>query len=156
MDKLHPQCSDCTHEGDAPFDDSLYYQRSARYANKTIGETNTSMQTYGCVVMSFAYIAKKDPLEVNQIFIDEGVYDGDLVIFDKACDALGLKNYKRDYNINNMPEQEETIKEVWLGKSKHFVVRFNKGGERSIFDPWTGQDQVINFYNFVSYRIFDK
>lgn len=138
-------------------DDSIYHQLSARYKGMKLGNSNTSMQIYGCALMCFSYVKRMDPLEVNKLFIEKGVYvNGDLINFAKACEVLGLKNYRRDDNINNMPSQEETIKQVYLGRSYHFVVRFNKDGKRSIFDPWTGDEQVINYYKFKSYRVFNK
>lgn len=149
-------------------DEALYYQRSSRYNGWKIGNSKTSMQNYGCGVMCFGFVTRKDPKDIDDIFINNGVYmdsdgikdsyegDDDLINFEKACAVLGLKNYKKDENINDMPTQEETIKQVWLGSSKHFVVRLNKNGERSIFDPWTGKYQSINLYPFINYRIFDK
>lgn len=132
-----------------------YWQRSPRYKGLKLGNSQTSMQTYGCALMCWSYVFKKDPLEVNKLFIDKGVYNGDMINFAKACEVLGGKNYKKDTNIDNMPSQEETIKEVRMGKSQHFVVRFNKDGKRTIFDPWLGEVKPINHYTFKSYRVFD-
>jgi len=140
---------------DPEIDEGLYYQRSVRYKGKKIGKTNTSMQDFGCVIMCFAYIMRKDPLYINELFLKKGVYfNGDLVVFSKACEVLGLKDYEKNRDINRMPTQEETIKEVYLGKSPHFVVRFSKDGKRWIFDPWLGKTERINYYTFKSYRIF--
>jgi hypothetical protein len=136
--------------------DSIYWQRNPIYKGVKLGKTNTSMQNYGCALMCWSYVFRKDPMEVNQLFIDKGVYNGDMINFAKACEVLGGKNYKKDTNINNMPPQEETIKEVQLGKGQHFVVRFNRNGKRSIYDPWLGKDLSINYYPFKSYRVFDK
>jgi len=135
---------------------NLFWQRDDRYGGIKIGKTNTNIRDYGCAIMCFSFIAKRDPLEINKLFTKEKVYFRDEIIFKKACKVLGFKNYERNTNIGRMPKQEETIKEVYLGKSKHFVVRFNKGGKRWIFDPWTGNKKSINFYRFRSYRIFDK
>lgn len=137
-------------------DKDIYYQRSDRYAGKKLGKSKTSMQNFGCALMCWSYVFKKDPLEVNQLFIDKGVYIGDMINFAKACEVLGGKNYEKSTNINRMPSQEETIKEVLLGKSQHFVVRINKDGKRTIYDPWTNMILPINHYSFRSYRIFDK
>jgi hypothetical protein len=152
-----PKCGyEETTENSSEIDLSLYYQRSERYSGKKLGNSNTSMQNYGCGLMCFSYVKKMDPIEVNQLFIDKGVYSGDMIVFEKACAALELKNYEKSTDINRMPTQEEIIKEVLLGKSQHFTVRINKDGKRTIFDPWTGKIQSINFYTFRSYRIFDK
>lgn len=154
------KCPKCGYEesteNSSEIDLSLYYQRSKRYSGKKLGNSNSSMQNYGCALMCFSYAKRMDPLEVNQIFIDKGVYSGDMINFGRACDALNLKNYEKNIDINRMPTQEETIKEVYLGKYQHFTVRINKNGNRKIFDPWTGKMQTINFYTFKSYRIFDK
>ena len=141
-------------------DESIYYQRSSRYDGWKIGNSSTSMQTYGCALMVWSYVAGLDPKEVDKLFVNKKVYNengqGDSIIFSKACSVLGFKNYEKSKDINRMPKQEMTIKEVWLGWSKHFVIRFNKNNKRDIFDPWTGKHQNINHYKFVSYRIFDK
>jgi len=148
------KCPKCGYEETNPSE--MYYQRSKLYDGKKLGKSNTSMQTYGCALMCWSYVAGKDPLDVNQLFIDKGVYKNDLIIFDKACTALGFKDYEKNTNIGRMPTQEQTIKEVKLGKGQHFVVRINRDGKRTIFDPWTNQILPINEYKFRSYRIFNK
>ena len=145
------KCPKCGYEEVA----NMYWQRNPRYKGKKLGKSNTSMQQYGCALMCLSYVTDKDPLDVNQLFIEKGVYTDDMINFAKACEVLGLKNYEKNTNINRMPTQEEVIKEVKLGRSQHFVVRINKG-KRTIFDPWLGNVQSINHYPFVSYRIFNK
>lgn len=147
------KCPKCGYE---EVTESIYHQRNARYKGKKLGESNTSMQQYGCALMCLSYCFDKDPLEVNQLFIKKGVYSGDMINFAKAIEVLGGKDYEKSTDINRMPTQEETIKEVKLGKGQHFVVRINKDGKRTIFDPWLGSVQSINHYPFVSYRIFNK
>lgn len=154
------KCPNCGFEifndTNVAFDISIYYQRSNRYKGLKLGKSQTSMQDYGCALMCFSYIKRMDPLTVNQLFIDKGVYSADMINFSKACEFLDLKNYEKNTDISRMPKQEETIKEVKLGKGQHFVVRINKNGKRTIFDPWTGEIKTINFYTFKSYRIFDN
>lgn len=143
-------------EATEDFDEKLYFQRSSRYKGKKIGKSNTPMQTYGCLLCCLSYISRKDPLDVNQLFIDKGVYTGDMINLGKACEVLGFKNYLKTKDINYMPKQEETIKEVRLGRGVHFVVRFNKNGKRWIYCPWLGKIMPINHYDFLSYRVFDR
>ena len=138
------------------FEDSIYWQRNPRYKGLKLGKSNTDMQIYGCALMCWSKAFGKDPLEVNQLFIEKGVYSNDMIIFSKACEVLGGKNYEKNDDINRMPTQKETIKEVKLGKGQHFVVRYNGSGKRWIFDPWRGTDLETNYYPFKSYRIFDK
>lgn len=136
--------------------ESIYWQRNPRYKGLKLGKSNTSMQQYGCALMSWSYVSRKDPLEVNQLFIENGVYIGDIINFQKACLVLGYRDYEKVTDINKMPEQEESIKEVLLGRSQHFTVRINKDRKRTIFDPWEGKVLPINYYPFKSYRIWKK
>lgn len=148
------KCEKCNQE--LPQEVSIYWQRNPIYKGLKIGNSQTSMQGYGCALMSFSYVTGRDPLEVNRLFIEKGVYQNDIIVFSKACEVLGLKNYEKSIDINRMPSQEMVIKEVRLGKSQHFTVRLNKDEKRSIFDPWVGKIMPINEYKFMSYRIFDK
>jgi hypothetical protein len=113
----------------------------------------------------------EDPKEINELLAKKGgLTRSGLVVSQKAADILGFKLLKGDdkyipgkmNNINYMPDWSPTIKEVKLGKSQHFVVRLidknsgvNKYGTY-IFDPWEGKELPINYYNFVSYRLFKK
>ncbi len=126
------------------------------------------MQNYGCYLMCFSFVTGLDPIEVDKLFMKHGVYkdtdnipdfnfaDDDIIDSKKACKVLGLKNYYKNTDINHMPTQEMTIKEVTLGKGQHFVVRIFKDNKRYIFDPWKGEILPINYYPFRSYRVFDK
>jgi len=135
------------------YDQSIYHQLNPRYKGWTLGKSKTSMQLKGCALMSWSLLARKDPKEVDKLFIEKGVYNVDMIDFKKASEVLGFKDYEKSTDINRMPSQKETIKEVALGRGQHFVVRFNKDGKRWIYDPWTGEEQGINHYKFKSYRI---
>lgn len=143
-------------------DYSLYYQRDKRYAGIKLGNSSLSFQTYGCFTVALSFMVKRDPLEVHEILKKAGAYSGANIISDIAAKALGLELLQGDdkyiagkmNNINYMPKFQ-TIKEVLLGKGQHFVVRLlDENGSRSIFDPWTGKIQSVNFYPFKSYRLF--
>lgn len=138
------------------YDQSIYHQLNPRYKGWTLGKSKTSMQLYGCALMCWSYVARKDPKEVDKLFIEKGVYNVDMIDFKKASEVLGFKDYEKSTDINRMPSQEETIKEVALGRGQHFVVRINKDSKRTIFDPWQNAILPINYYPFVSYRIFDR
>jgi hypothetical protein len=154
------KCPTCGQE--IPDKQSIYWQRNPRYKGLKIGKSKTSLQNYGCYLMCWSYVTKKDPLEVNKLFTDNGVYvyskeskDYDIIDSAKACKVLGLEWVGRFYNIGYMPKQELSIKEVYLGKSQHFVVRIIRDGKRLIFDPWEGCELDINHYKFKSYRVFN-
>jgi len=143
-------------------DYSIYYQRGKRYAGIKVGNSNLSFQNYGCFTCALAFIAGLDPLVAMKKMIDGGAYSGALILSQKAADILGLELLNGDdkyiagkmNDINYMPKFQ-TIKEVLLGKSQHFVVRLiDKDGKRSIFDSWTGLVLPLNHYSFRSYRLF--
>ena len=142
---------------------TVYYQRDSRYKNVKIGKSNLSFQNYGCFICSLAYMVKRDPLVVMKELVEKGgVNNEGLVVSAKAAEILGLDLLKGDdkyiagkmNDINYMPKFE-CIKEVYLGKSQHFVVRLiDNNGKRLIFDPWEGKYLPINHYTFRSYRLF--
>lgn len=142
---------------------SWYYQRSTRYAGMKIGASNLSFQNYGCFIHCLSFLTKKDPIIVMKLLAEKGGINKDgLVVSQKAAEILGLDLLKGDdpvipgkvNDINFMPKFN-TVKEVLLGRGQHFVVRLiDENGKRSIFDPWTGKIQAVNFYPFRSYRLF--
>lgn len=143
-------------------DYSLYYQRSERYKGIKLGNSNLSFQNYGCFTCVLSFMARQDPLVVHELLKKGGAYNGANIISEKAAKILNLDLLKGDdpnipgkmNDINYMPTFQ-TVKEVSLGKSQHFVVRLiDNAGKRSIFDPWTGNVLGVNHYPFRSYRLF--
>lgn len=147
-------CPKCGYKENV-LDQSVYWQRNPRYKGYKLGYSMTSMQQYGCYLMCLSYVTGLDPIDVDKLFMEKGVYNGDLIM-PKAFDVLGLKNYQKVTDIERMPTQELSIKEVLLGRSQHFVVRIFRDNKRWIFDPWDGKELPINHYPFRSYRVFDK
>lgn len=143
------------YEEDQQQDKSIFWQQHPRYKGLKLGKSNTSMQQFGCFLMCWAYVSGWDPIELNKHFTEHGVYSNDLINEQKACEVLGFEWVTRSYDINYMPKQELTIKEVYLGKGQHFVVRINENDKRTIFDPWEGRVLPINHYKFKSYRVFN-
>lgn len=122
----------------------------------------SDMADFGCKLFCFASMYGIDPVEMDKIFCDKGVYSGaagDLIDDTKAAQALGWQFLGRETDINKMPDWEPTIKEVDFsaapGKKQHFVVRMKE----SILDPYGGVERKKNYYeeksgNFCSYRLF--
>lgn len=140
-----------------------YWQRNPRYKGIKLGFSENSFQNFGCFTCCLAYLVKKDPLEVHELLKKEKCYNNDLIISDKTAKVLGLELQKGNSNITgkhtdpNLNPQFETIKEVKLGKSQHFVVRLiDEKGKTSIFDPWNVKVLPVNYYKFVSFRLFKK
>jgi len=142
--------------------EEIYHQRNSRYKGIKLGKSNLSVQRYGCFLMCLSYLVGKDPLEVNKLLTKKGGFTkGGLILSTKVAEILDLNLLKGNSkipgkmtNIGFMPLWSPTIKEVYLGKSQHFVVRIIRDGKRLIFDPWTGEELPINHYRFKSYRLF--
>ncbi len=140
---------------DNAVDYSMYYQRDKRYSGIKLGKSGLSFQNNGCFTCCLSLMVGRDPLLVMKDLVDGGgMTDAGLIVSDKVAQILGLEYYGKTEDINVMPKYT-CIKEVLLGKAQHFVVRLvdDKGG-RTIFDPWTGKIQSVNFYTFKSYRLF--
>jgi len=132
-------------------------QLDKKWAKWYLGKVKTSgFNLFGCHLFCWAYIYSVKmgrqilPSEVDKIFMDNGVYDGDMIISEKAAQVLGLDYFGREYNIEKAPDWSPTIKEVDFsikgGKQQHFVVRINDGTGKYILDPYEGVKRKINFY----------
>lgn len=117
-----------------------YSQRDIRWSWKKLGTGGTSIGGFGCAITALGNMVNKRPDEVNQILINGGGFlAGNLVIWDKACQLLGLNN------ATGTP----TIAQVrGNGFPMHFVVWLGGG---QIIDSWDGR-QKTNPYLFVSFR----
>jgi hypothetical protein len=139
---------------------AVYSQRDPRWKDTKLGFGQTTIGSHGCFLTALSMVVKQPPNVVNAILRRASAFNQDLIISDKAAQALGLQYDGRDYNIDNMPAYSPSIKEVDMspapGKQQHFVLRVIRGEEKYIIDPWTGEQRRINYYPFVSYRLFKK
>ena len=129
----------------------MKYYNQRNYPFTTLGFGTTTIASHGCFLTSLAMMVGKTPPTVNTLLKQAGAFSGDLIISDKAAEALGL-----DYlGVSSVPAAwEPSIMEVDMspapGKQQHFVVWFKD----KIADPWTGTERPLNTYPPVSYRLF--
>lgn len=135
---------------------TTYSQRDPRWANVKLGFGSTTIGSHGCFVTSLSMMVNKRPDEVNEILKKNGGFNGDLVVSEKAAQALGLEYFGKEYDINKVPDWYPNIKEVRMNGYQHFVLRIFEDGKKFIIDPWTGTRQRIDLYPFKSYRLFKK
>jgi len=126
-------------------------QLSSKYDGWYIGKVKTSsFHNYACHLFCWAYMAGLNPKTVDKIFVDKGVYYGDMIDSVKAAKALNLDWYGREYDINKPPSWSPSIKEVDFsikgGKQQHFVIRDRVNGKNVILDPYGGVQRPINYY----------
>jgi hypothetical protein len=135
-----------------------YSQRDPRWANKTIGNTKSTIGLYGCFGTALANLSGKyTPDQVFGILSKNGYLRGDLIISTPVmASLLGLEYDGNNFEINKKPPYK-TIAEVDMspspGKQQHFVVIKEDG---SIIDSWTGTIRPAGTYPLVSYRLFKK
>lgn len=150
-------------------------QLDSKWKNWYLGKVKTSgFNGFGCHLFCWTYIysvkmgKQISPSAVDKIFVDKGVYFGDMIDSAKAAVALGVQYLGKEKNINKPPTWFPTIKEVDFsikyGKSQHFVIRERVNGKNVILDPYMGVQRTINYYElkandpnwksgFFSYRL---
>ena len=122
-----------------------------------IGKVKTSkFRDYACYLFCWTYIysvkigRQVSPMEVDKLFVDNGVYSGDIIISEKAAKVLGLQYLGKETDINKPPSWNPSVKRVDYsaapGKQFHFVVREVVDGKRIILDPVGGVARDINYY----------
>lgn len=164
---MFSKCPRCGYPDDPQTGTPLeyYWQRHPRYKGLKLGPSNLSFQNYACLTCSLAYVTQEDPLVVHDKLKAGGGYLSDgRIISEKAAEILNLEYKGKTKDVNYMPDWTPTIKEVKLGSSQHFVVRlidkYNPVASKTygtlIFDPWVGKYLGINYYNFISYRLFKQ
>lgn len=132
-------------------------QLDKKWSKYYLGKVKTSgFNLFGCHLFCWTYIysvkleKQISPAEVDKIFMDKGVYSGDLIDSAKAAKALGVEWLGRAYDITKAPNWYPTIKEVDFsikdGKQQHFVIREYKNGRKIIKDPYGGVERKINYY----------
>jgi hypothetical protein len=132
-------------------------QLDSKWKKWYIGKVKTSgFNDFGCHLFCWAYIysvktgRQVSPSELDKIFVDKGVYYGDMIDSAKAASAIGVDWFGKEYNINNPPKWFPSIKEVDFsiknGKQQHFVIRERINGKNVILDPYGGVQREINYY----------
>jgi len=148
----------------------LYGQRSDKWKDIKLGFSNDTIGNSGCLLCSFANIAydcgkDTDPIKLNQIFKDKGLYMSDCLLTDHAVnDAfpdvkyIGTKwylTYPADLKYIREKLREgkiilagidfypATAKEDW-----HFIRIIEEvGSDFKIDDPWYAeQNQLLSKY----------
>ena len=125
-----------------------------------IGYVKTSsFKNFGCFLFCWAYMysvkegKQISPAIVDQIFMHNDVYDGDMIISERAAKILGLQYFGKEYDINKPPTWSPSIKEVDFsikeGKQQHFVIRINDASGKYILDPYEGVKRKINHYELL-------
>jgi len=132
-------------------------QLDPKWSRWYIGKVKTSkFKDFACFLFCWTYIysvkmgRQISPSVVDKMFVDGGVYNGDLINSEKAAKVLGLQYFGIEKDINKSPKWYPSVKRVDYsarpGKQYHFVVRTVVDGKKVILDPVEGVQRNINFY----------
>jgi len=128
-------------------------QKDGRWKDLKIGNTDLTMENYGCLITSLAILDGRTPKEILEILNRSSAFnDKGMLYSDIASKALGF-SYKGKHKES--PKYEcvaETNHWAYLRIPQHFFV-WNPDG--TIVDPLDGQMKTNN-YEVVSYRLFKK
>lgn len=135
----------------------IFNQQDKQFDGWYLGKVKTSsFANYACHLFCWTYMysvklgKEINPKEVDKIFTEIGVYNGDLIDSEKAADVLGLQYFGKEYDVNKAPDWFPNIKEVDYsianGKQQHFVIRDIENGKKVIKDPLGGVTRNLNFY----------
>lgn len=123
-------------------------QRSTQWGNLFLGNSNTYIKDYGCVITCLAMIIGTTPDVVNARLKAVGGFSGNLVIWAKIEQAFPGIKARRVWSYNNEDVKKNTpnvLVEVPAypigGYGKHWVVFL---GNQRLNDPWTGLERPTN------------
>lgn len=127
-----------------------YSQRDSKWANETLGFSNSKIGDYGCFLTCLAMIDENNPYITNEKLKEEGGFYNDLIVSVDAAKTLGIP-----YNgVSQTKPEYGCIAEVDMspapGKQQHFVVVLKD----TIIDPWDGGEKALSTYPIVGYRLF--
>lgn len=137
-------------------------QRDPRWSRKHLGDSTTTIGSYGCLLVCHAmmlnYYGKElDPIILNQIYKEKNVFDqGNLINFYAAADVYGDITADERYVCLDVPCDMSKVDKYLLEKKPviahvdnvnndnrpdHFVLIIGKDeqGKYFINDPWEGE-----------------
>lgn len=145
-----------------------FSQRDPKWANEKLGTSGVTIGDYGCALTCLAmlecyYGFDTDPLQLNQLFIEKGVYaNRNLIswyVIDKAneyvkltewihCETTPapLKRIDEELNAGRPVICDVDTNPMEPGEQMHFVVVIGKteDGHYIINDPWTGEEYFFD------------
>jgi len=139
-----------------------YSQRDLRWSWKRVGDSRLRFYDFGCLLTCLAMMVGRRPDELNQILLAAGAFDGPNLRSAQAATILGLDYAGRSFEIENIPNISPTIREVDYTRDggefvRHFVLQMTGGdGTTFVVDPYGGVKRPLDYYSFVSYRLFAR
>jgi len=146
---------------------SQYSQRDSRWSEEKIGDTQSSIGRYGCLITAFGNVIDKTPSEVNAQLKEVHGYANDLVIWSKVPEAFPELKFIKRSNVYNNDDVKTAI-----DRNKFCLVEVDYDGKidspldfhwvefignQKLIDPWDGKEKPTNTYPLVrGYVIYDR
>jgi len=134
----------------------IYGQRGAKWKNKKIGNSNSSIGDYGCTICCLAMLAGITPDDVNTRLAGVNGYLVDKIIWAKVKQAIPWLEFEwRGYQYDNnkvkkaIADNGGCLVEVDFDGSiatprdRHWVLFI---GNQRMCDPWTGRECSTSKY----------
>jgi len=145
-----------------------FSQRDSKWSAEKLGTSGVTIGSYGCALTCMAmlecyYGFDTDPLQLNQLFIDKGVYANRNLIgwyniqnvneYVKLTDWIHceatpapLKKIDEELNVGRPVICDVDTNPMEPGEQMHFVVITGKtdDGHYIINDPWTGEEYFFD------------
>lgn len=139
-----------------------YSQRDLRWRWKKVGCSARPFHEYGCLVTCLAMLVGRRPDEVNDQLVAAGAFQGANLLSLAAAELLGLDYAGKVSEIDRVPSFFPTIREVDYTRDggefvRHFVLEVRSpDGRFYVVDPYGALRRPLDYYRFVSYRLFSK
>lgn len=124
-------------------------QRDSKWKDIKIGETNSTIGRYGCLITAIAIVTGTTPDVVNARLKEVKGFQDDLVIWSKIPEALPGVEFRKlssTYDNNVVRANLPCLVRVDgspIGSSQHWVVYI---GNQQMIDPWFGEIKPTSFY----------
>jgi hypothetical protein len=141
---------------------TAYSQRDLRWCWKKIGQSSKRFYHYGCLVTCLAMLVSMRPDELNDVLLAAGAFTGPNLDPRKAAAGLGLDYQGKEPDVRRLPTIFPTLREVDYTRGggafvRHFVLQVqDEGGGFYLLDPYGGVKRPLEYYRFVSYRLFSR
>jgi hypothetical protein len=141
---------------------TAYSQRDLRWCWKKVGQSSKRFYDFGCLITCLAMMVGRRPDELNDALLAGGAFHGANLDSTKAAAILGLDYLGKELDIERVPLVFPTLREVDYTRDggefvRHFVIQARgRDGGFYLVDPYGGVRRPLDYYRFVSYRLFSK
>jgi len=141
---------------------TLYSQRDSRWANKKIGNSNSTIGALGCTISTIASLSSWYGCDHDPAWMAKYLrFLNDLILWQSVNEKLCFKWKWRQYGYNEQKILDslngETTSVIFQVYSRHWVVGIKKiGNYYWCGDPWDGKRKLFHKKYITGSSHFDK